>query len=183
MKAIDILGSLIDKNNELIEANEEQLSDETLPPVVEEEFEDEIVPNIRLSLKSQVRDNEDKFTYAMNFLYKKFSHVSNQERFPDFVSAPDSIKLEAVLKPSIYDYQPPDKIMHFKVGNFSQRLIFYRESGKWDSMEQTHLNQFYNLCKDKSLNSIPKWYPEPEIIRQLHAESFNYQKTYNAIIA
>jgi hypothetical protein len=52
MKAIDILGSFMDKNIELNEGNGDKLSDETLPLVVEEDFEDEIVPNIRLSLKS-----------------------------------------------------------------------------------------------------------------------------------
>jgi hypothetical protein len=51
MKAIDILGSLIDKNIELIERDGEKQSDETLLPVMEEDFEDEIVPNIRLSMK------------------------------------------------------------------------------------------------------------------------------------
>jgi hypothetical protein len=76
----------------------------------------------------------------MNFLYKKFSHVSNQERFPDLVSAPDSIKPEAVLKPSVDEYHPPENVMHFKVGNFSQRLIFYQKSAKWNSTEQTHLD-------------------------------------------
>ena len=165
MKAIDILDSLIDKNIELIEEDGEKQSDETLLPVMEEDFEDEIVPNIRLSMKLQVRDNEDEFTYAMNFLYKNFSHASNEENFSDVVLAPDSIKPEAVLRPSVKEYQPSENIMHFKVGNFSQRLIFYRKPVNWDTTEQTHLDKFYNFCKEKSLHGIPKWYLEPEIIR------------------
>ena len=35
------------------------------------------------------------------------------------VQVPDSIKPEAVLKPSVEGYNPSENIVHFKVGGFS----------------------------------------------------------------
>jgi len=55
----------------------------------------------------------------MNFLYKNFSDESNKERYPDLLGVPEQIRLQAVLKPSVESFSPPQKIRHFKAGNFS----------------------------------------------------------------
>jgi hypothetical protein len=77
--------------------------------------------------KKSLDQEEDSFQYAMHYLYKNFSDPANKERFPDVVAVPDSIKPEAVLLPSVEGFTPPDSIIHFKTGTFSQRLIFFMD--------------------------------------------------------
>lgn len=138
-----------------------------MPRVQELDFAEEVLPNLRLSIRKEVDEQEDPFAYAMHFLYKNFSDVSNKDRFPEMVEVPSSVRPEAVLLPSVSAYVPPESIMHFKVGNFSQRLIFFKdvEKPKWDKLEQDHLDKFYAFCKTKQLAPFPKWYPEAEILR------------------
>ena len=62
---------------------------------------------------------EDALNYAMNFLFKNFSHASNSEKFPEITDVPESITVAAVLKPTVASFDPPEKIVHFKSGNFS----------------------------------------------------------------
>jgi hypothetical protein len=61
--------------------------------------------------------------------------------------------------------------------------MFFRdvENPKWDKLEKDHLDKFYSYCKAEKLPNFPQWYPEAEILRQLHAESWNYQKAYKQI--
>jgi hypothetical protein len=84
----------------------------------------------------------------MHVLYYNFSHPINFERYPDVCAVPESITAKAVLPPH---WSPPDEIIHFKVGKFSQRLIFFKEIEKekciWDPLEQGHLEKFYAHCK------------------------------------
>ena len=40
----------------------------------------------------------------MRFLYKNFCDVSNEDRFPEMVEVPESVKPKAVLLPSVEAY-------------------------------------------------------------------------------
>lgn len=118
-EAIAIIGSLID-NKQAFNNDFSQQSDDELPLIEEQtNFEDEVMPNIRLSIRKEIDENQDPFAYAMHFLYKNFSDVTNLDRFPEMVEVPKSVTPEAVLLPSVSAYQPPDSILHFKAGNFS----------------------------------------------------------------
>ena len=96
---------------------------------------------MRVSLRREIDEDQDSFEFAMNFLYKNFSEESNKTRYPEVLAVPDQIKPQTVLKPSLELYEPPSKIMHFKAGNFSQRLIFYTNinNPKWDDTEAVHV--------------------------------------------
>ena len=52
------------------------ISDEEMSKIKEEvDFEEEIVENIRKSIRVEVGSSKnEEFIYAMNFLYKNFSH-------------------------------------------------------------------------------------------------------------
>jgi len=48
-------------------------------------------------------------------------------------------------------------------------------------MEQDHLEKF-RTCLEQSTLTIPDWYPEEEILRQLHGDDFNYKLSLQNIV-
>lgn len=85
------------------------------------------MPNVRMSIRKELNSSQDSFDYAMQFLYLNYSDKSNLQRFPDIVTVPESIKPEAVLRPSFDAYRPPAQIIHFTAGGFSQRMVFFED--------------------------------------------------------
>lgn len=114
-------------------------------------FEEKLVPNVRLSIRKTLTVNENSHEFAMNFLIRNFSDRKNTEKYPELCEVPDSIKPSAVIKVSAY--QAPEETIFFKVGKFSQRLIYYEQTQdhKWTKFEQDHIDAFYALCKQKGL--------------------------------
>jgi hypothetical protein len=102
-QAISIIGSFINDCHTLLP--DPDLSDDDIVPIAEEaEFEEEVMPNVRLSIRKDLESSQSSFEYAMNFMYLNFSDKENNSRFPELVNVPVAIRPEYVLKPSFEAY-------------------------------------------------------------------------------
>lgn len=88
-----------------------------------------------------------------------------------------NVKLTGSL---LQNFEPSEEIILFKSGDVIQRLIFYHRESQWDALEIRHLAAFraYVSKTFGAQSAVPKDYPEPEIVRMLHATGWNYNKAY-----
>jgi hypothetical protein len=86
-----IIGSLLEEHH--VPRFEHESGSEDELPQIEEEIEESLVHNIRVSLPKDVDATTDGFEYAMNFLYGNFSAKENVESCAEMVAVPHSVRL------------------------------------------------------------------------------------------
>lgn len=110
-----------------------------------------------------------------------YSHSENHFLAPQFFTVDTNVKLTSSM---LKNFTPTEDLIIFKSGNIMQRLIFYENNSPWEALEIRHLNAFkaYVSTTFKAQSGVPVDYPEPEIVRMLHATGWNYNKAYQDIV-
>jgi hypothetical protein len=110
-----------------------------------------------------------------------YCHPENEVSAAYFKSVNKNVKLTNSM---LRNFEPSEDLILFKSGDIIQRLIFYHKDSQWDALELRHLTAFRAYVSNTfgQRSGVPCDYPEPEIIRMLHATGWNYNRAYLDIV-